>query len=109
MQDGEGAASGQAQAEQAFLAPAESLPNTVAVEIAAVDDDIMDTTPDTDQRLVLPNGSANNGSNLAVEPSSPTTNSAEVEEAESIVQTEPAPFASETVGDFQLSFFELTD
>lgn len=76
MQNGEGLTSGQAQVEQAPAASAQSMSNTVAVEIAAVDEDAMDTTPDTDMELVLPDGSASQGTASAEQPPSPTTNGA---------------------------------
>lgn len=38
--------------------PEATLTNSVAVEVAAVDEDVMDTTPDTEVEIVLPNSSA---------------------------------------------------
>ncbi|KAF2261157.1 hypothetical protein CC78DRAFT_500533 [Lojkania enalia] len=46
----------------------------VAVEVAAVDEDAMDTTPDNSQGLVLPNGSADPNGAPGVTPSSPAPN-----------------------------------
>jgi hypothetical protein len=43
----------------------------VAVEVAAVDEDAMDTSPDNNQGLVLPNGSADAQEALGITPSSP--------------------------------------
>ncbi|KAJ4988669.1 ubiquitin carboxyl-terminal hydrolase [Stagonosporopsis vannaccii] len=92
MHDGEGLTNGQAQVEPAFPGLTESSTNTVAVEIAVVDEDAMDTTPDTDQHLVLPNGSANPESTSAARTSS-ESNSANGEAAESSVRTESAASA----------------
>lgn len=97
MQNGEGLTSGQAQVEQAPAASAQSMSNTVAVEIAAVDEDAMDTTPDTDMELVLPDGSASQGTASAEQPPSPTTNGAGREEADLGVQAEPASATDDAV------------
>ena len=97
MQDGEGLTNGQAQVQQASAAPAGSLTNTVAIEVAAVDEDAMDTTLDTDQQLVLPNGSASQTSSSAVQPPSPTTNGAGGAEVDDSVQTGPAAAADDAV------------
>jgi hypothetical protein len=53
--------------------------NTVAVEVAQVDEDAMDTTPDADSGLVLQN-SSDEPLQGAVMPSSPPANGAPVEE-----------------------------
>jgi hypothetical protein len=59
--------------------------DTVAVEVAAVDVDAMDTTPDTDTELVLPNNSTD-PLEAAVTPTSPLPNEA----------TAPEPSNNET-------------
>lgn len=46
----------------------------VAVEVAAVDADVMDTTPDADTELVLPNGSAAPEEPAIITPTTPTPN-----------------------------------
>ncbi|KAF9695032.1 hypothetical protein EKO04_006896 [Ascochyta lentis] len=87
MQNGESFTNGQAQGEQASTEAIVPL-----VQVAAIDDDdddAMDTTPDTDQQLVLPNGSASLTNTPAEQPPSPTTNSAEREDADISVQTAP--------------------
>ncbi|KAF2736982.1 DS-domain-containing protein [Polyplosphaeria fusca] len=71
MQDPDGLTNGHVEpaANTAEVAPA----NSVAVEVAAVDEDVMDTTPDNGQGLVLPNGSTG-GQDAAAEPTSPAPN-----------------------------------
>jgi hypothetical protein len=54
--------------------------NAVAVEVAAVDEDAMDTTPDIDTELVLQDGSAGL-SQAIITPTSPPTHEAGVESA----------------------------
>jgi hypothetical protein len=51
-------------------------PSSIAVEVAtvSVDDDMMDTTPDSSQGLVLPNGSADPREVAANTPISPAPN-----------------------------------
>lgn len=102
MGDGDGLTNGQAQVEQVSPALASSPTNTVAVEVAVVDDDAMDTTPDTDQHLVLPNGSANPGSTSAAR-FSPEANDADVEITDSSARTGSAP-AHDSVSDDPTTF-----
>lgn len=97
MQDGEALSNRQPQVEQAPIAPAESTSSTVAVEVAAVDDDAMDTTPDTDVQFVPPDGSASQISTSAEQPTSPTMNGAGIEEADISVQSEPVNAADDAV------------
>lgn len=74
MHDGEGLTNGNAHGPAD--PPNHSLPttNTVAIEVAAIDDDAMDTTPDVDAEPVLPNGSADTLQADAIRPRSPPTN-----------------------------------
>lgn len=90
MQDEEALTNGQAQVDQASIVAAESNSNTVAVEVAVVDEDAMDTTPDTDQQLVLPNGSAGQTNISAAQSPSPSAYGAGTVEVDTGVQTEPA-------------------
>ncbi|KAF2999270.1 hypothetical protein E8E13_003636 [Curvularia kusanoi] len=95
MQDGEGLSNGQPQLGQISAAlPASSL-NTIAVEVTAADEDAMDTTPDTDQQLVLPNGSTSRDSTSVPQPPSPPSNGADEEVSAVSVQT--APIAADNV------------
>lgn len=63
---------------------------TVAVEVAAVDEDIMDTTPDADTELVLPNGSTGPEEAAVITPTSPAPNADTAVEPDS---TQPPPVA----------------
>ncbi|KAF2181732.1 hypothetical protein K469DRAFT_670879 [Zopfia rhizophila CBS 207.26] len=65
----------------------------VAVEIAAVEDDAMDTTPDNGQGLVLPNGSADPQEAIDNTSSSPAPNGITREEPGSNEQPPAAPIA----------------
>lgn len=69
------------------------LPGSVAVEVAAVPaaDDAMDTTPDTSQGLVLPNGSADPQQPPEVSPSPPVPNGVTQGEPGSNESPPPAP------------------
>jgi|SRR5690242_499687 len=96
MQDGENLTNGQTRTQQASPALAGASTNTVAVEVAVVDDDAMDTTPDTDQHLVLPNGSANPGSTSTAQ-LSPEANGSNGEAAESSARTDSAASAHDLV------------
>ncbi|ORY17606.1 hypothetical protein BCR34DRAFT_22357 [Clohesyomyces aquaticus] len=63
----------------------------VAVEVAAVDEDAMDTTPDNSQGLVLPNGSADPQDARDTTPTSPAPNGIAVDDSDNI---EPTPTAA---------------
>ncbi|KAH6622337.1 hypothetical protein C7974DRAFT_362780 [Boeremia exigua] len=89
MREVEGLTNGQAHVEQVSPLLAESSISSVAVEIAAVDEDAMDTTPDTDQRLVLPNSPTGHTDAAAVQPFPPATTGTGEEVTDSTVQTEP--------------------
>ena len=58
MQDGEAWTNGHVEEPAIPPSDREPVPNAVAIEIAAVDEDAMDTTPDTETELVLADGSA---------------------------------------------------
>ncbi|KAF2005384.1 hypothetical protein P154DRAFT_457353 [Amniculicola lignicola CBS 123094] len=76
MEDPEGLTNGHVPAEPAPTNPHGSAPDSIAVEVAAVDDDAMDTTPDDGQGLVLPNGSADPLEAVAVASTAPASNGA---------------------------------
>jgi len=81
--------------------PTELPPATVAVEVAAVDDDAMDTTPDNAQGLVLPNGSADTQEPIGDSPSSPAPNGVTQEGVDGNSQQNPPVDGTEnTVGLF---------
>lgn len=58
MQDSEGLANGHVEVNPHSINSQEPPATSVAVEVAAIDEDAMDTTPDNSQGLVLPNGSS---------------------------------------------------
>jgi hypothetical protein len=69
--------------------------NTVAIEVAQVDEDAMDTTPDADSGLVLQN-SSDEPPHAATTPNSPPADGAPVEET-SNDQASPGVPHSDTV------------
>ncbi|CAO2649526.1 Nn.00g069110.m01.CDS01 [Neocucurbitaria sp. VM-36] len=71
MQDGEGLTNGHGEETANPPSNREPITNSVAVEVAAVDEDAMDTAPDTDQERGLPNGSADPNEALVLTPTSP--------------------------------------
>lgn len=74
MQDSEGLANGHMETDSSGTDSQSPPPpplGNVAVEVAAVDEDAMDTTPDSSQGLVQANGSANPPEAPAISPSSP--------------------------------------
>ncbi|KAJ4407344.1 hypothetical protein N0V91_003928 [Didymella pomorum] len=95
MHDEEGLANGQGQAEQESTTPATAATSAVAVEIAVVDEDAMDTTPDIDQQLVLPNGSAGQSHTFTAQLQSTATNDVARDDADSSVQTDSAGSADD--------------
>lgn len=99
MHDEEGLANGQGQPEQESTTRALAATNAVAVEIAVVDEDAMDTTPDTDQQLVLPNGSAGQSNTSIAQLQFPAVNDVARDEADSSVQTDSAATADDAVSD----------
>lgn len=58
MQDSDTMSNGHTETNTSTTNSNEASVDGVAIQVAAVDDDAMDTTPDTSQGLVLPNGSA---------------------------------------------------
>jgi hypothetical protein len=96
MQDGEGLTAGQAQTEQASTEHPEPTDSTVAVEVAAVDEDAMDTTLDTDQQLVRPNGTVSQTATSADLLPSPTDDAGR-QEVDSNGQTVPVAATHNTV------------
>lgn len=94
MQDSDGLANGHMEANAGSTnnqepPPPPPPPPNVAVEVAAVDEDAMDTTPDNSQGLVLPNGSADPQEAPVITPSSPEPNG--VAQGEPVSNSEPAP------------------
>ena len=88
MQDGDGLANG--HVEEPPMPPSERGPdtNTIAVEVAAMDDDAMDTTPDVDTEVVLADASVG-PLEATPTPDAPATNGADVGESGND-QTPPA-------------------
>lgn len=109
MHDEEVLANGGALAAPESATPAPASVNAVAVEIAAVDEDAMDTTPDTDQQLVLPNGSAGHHNISTAQPQSPAANDAAGEEIESSVQADTAAVADDAVSDVDSELQSVTN
>ncbi|KAJ4379318.1 hypothetical protein N0V86_005363 [Didymella sp. IMI 355093] len=97
MHDGEGLADGQAHVGNESTASAQAPANAVAVEVAVVDEDVMDLTPDTDQQLVLPNGSASQTNISTAQPLSPTSSGAVQDGTDRTVQTDSAVAANDVV------------
>ncbi|KAF3053365.1 ubiquitin carboxyl-terminal hydrolase [Didymella keratinophila] len=95
MHNEEDLASQQAQPEQESTTPTSAATSAVAVEVAVVDEDAMDTTPDTDQQLVLPNGSAGQSNISTAQPQSPAANDAARDGPVSSMQTDSAAAADD--------------
>lgn len=85
MQDDDTLTNGHTEAEPDTTVAQDPSAATVAVE--AVDEDVMDTTPDSSQSAVLPNGSADPIEAAAITPSSPQPNGTAQEEPGSNDQT----------------------
>jgi hypothetical protein len=85
MEDGLGLINGRVAESRGLSNNDDAVNDTVAVEVAAVDVDTMDTTPDTDTEMVLPNNSTD-PLEAAVTPTSPLPNEA----------TAPEPSNNET-------------
>ena len=66
--------------------------------VAAVDEDAMDTAPDTDQELVLPNGSADPHEASTAMLTPPAPNEATQDEPSGNEQTPAAALANDAVG-----------
>jgi hypothetical protein len=87
MQDGNNLTSEQVHSASADLpVPAFS---TVHIEVAATDEDAMDTTPDTNQQTVLPTASTGQDNTLVAHSPSPTANGVDGAELAASVQIEP--------------------
>lgn len=86
MQDDDTLTNGHMETEPSSTVSQDSSTTNVAVEVAAVDEDAMDTTPDNSQGLVLPNGSADPQEAAGITPSSPPPNGVAQEEPGSIDQ-----------------------
>jgi len=85
MQDDDALTNGHTETEPGTTVAQDPPAATVAVE--AVDEDAMDTTPDSSQGLVLPNGSADPLEAAGITPSSPLPNGAAQEEPSTNDQT----------------------
>lgn len=99
MQDGQDLTNGQSHVEQASTEGVEPTTNTIAVEVAAIEEDAMDTTADTDQHLVLPNAPASQTNLSAGQPPSPSTDSAGREEIDNSIQTVPVVTTDDAVSE----------
>jgi hypothetical protein len=75
MEDGLGLTNGRVPESRGLSNNGDAVNDTVAIEVAAVDADAMDTTPDTDTELVLPNSSTD-PLEAATTPTSPPVNEA---------------------------------
>lgn len=95
MHDEEGLADEPTRSEEEFSTSASASMDAIAVEIAVVGEDVMDTTPDTDQRLVLPNGSASEHNVSTSQSRSSAATSVADNEADSSVQTDSAAAAAD--------------
>lgn len=109
MHDPESLANGQAQIEEGSTAPAQASADAVAVEVAVVDEDPMDTTPDTDQQLVLPNGSVSQLDTSTVQPPFFTSNSPVTDETDSSVRAESAAAVDNAVSDYHTGSQSVTN
>jgi hypothetical protein len=92
MQDSEGLANGHMEPDASGTTTQSPPPASVAVEVAAVDEDAMDTAPDSSQGLVQPIGSADQPEAPPITPSSPAQNGVSPERPPSNDER-PAPFA----------------
>lgn len=88
MQDRNSLTGEQAQLVQASADLPVPAFNTVYTEVAATDEDAMDTTPDTDQQIVLPTASTGQDSTSVAQPPSPTANGVDSPELAASVQIE---------------------
>ncbi|KZM27403.1 ubiquitinyl hydrolase [Ascochyta rabiei] len=110
MQNRENSANGPTQFEHASTEAVEPSNTTVSVQVAAVDDDdTMDTTPDTDQQLVLPTGSPIQANTPAEQPPSLGAIGAVREEADISIQTEPATATDDVVSATEVRPPSVTD
>jgi hypothetical protein len=89
MQDGDSLTNEQTQFGQASADVPVPAFNTVHIEVAATDEDAMDTTPDTDQHIVLPTASTGQDSTSVAQSPPPTANGVGGGELAASVQIEP--------------------
>ena len=94
MSDPDGLTNGHVEADTSRDEAPQPAERNVAVEVAAVDEDAMDITPDS-QGLVLPNGSADPREASALPSDSPAPNGVSQEEPGSTEQPPPPPPAAE--------------
>ncbi|KAF2854460.1 hypothetical protein T440DRAFT_276189 [Plenodomus tracheiphilus IPT5] len=88
---------GQPQASPSTPSNREHPPTAIAVEVAAVDDNAMDTTPDADVELVLPNAPAGPQDAALTTPSSPAPNADSEVEASSEAPNPLAAIADDAI------------
>jgi hypothetical protein len=96
MEDDAGLTDGRVAEPLSLSNDGDSVNNTVAVDVAVVDGDVMDTTPDTDTGFVLPNDSTDS-LEAAVVPTSPSP-SEPAAQASSNDRVPPAVPSSNEVG-----------
>ena len=97
MEHGTGLTNGHVESEEHATSGPESTPNAVAVQVAAADDDAMDTSPDAETAVVLPNGSADPQEANDNAPTSPVPNGDTQVEQGSNEQAPPVPSADDAV------------
>jgi hypothetical protein len=93
MEDGAGTANG--HVESPPIPPSNS--NTIAIEVAAVEEDVMDTTPDADTELVLSNGPAELLDATSITPTSPIMNGAGPDEPDGNGEIQPISTSDDAV------------
>jgi hypothetical protein len=93
MEDGAGTANG--HVESPPIPPSNS--NTIAIEVAAVEEDVMDTTPDADTELVLSNGPAELLDATSITPTSPIINGAGPDEPDGNGEIQPISTSDDAV------------
>jgi hypothetical protein len=100
MQEGAHAGLTNGHVEEPVVPPSDHQTDTstVAVEVAAMDDDAMDTTPDADTGLVLADGAVN-PLDAALAPEAPSANGASTSEGASDDQAAPVALFGEAVSD----------
>ncbi|KAF2203707.1 DS-domain-containing protein [Delitschia confertaspora ATCC 74209] len=92
MEDSEGLPNGHVDAAPYHNEPP---PTDIAIEVAAVDDDAMDTSPDNSHGVVLPNGSADAEEAIVHSPNSPPSHGIVPDNGANIAPVEPAPGPTE--------------
>lgn len=99
MQEGEGLTHGHVGEPALPSSNHQQDTNTIAVEVAAMDDDAMDTTPDLDAELVQADSELDPPEAAALTSNVPPTNGAAVDEPLSNDQLPPAAPSADAVSD----------